>query len=81
MISLLLFTPTFKSFDVIVTRKESNLGNHFVKLELKKVMLKVLFGCAAHPSKGAFFQKVRFVFQISQSPQKIIPRNYPELEI
>ena len=31
--------------------------------------------------KVAFFQKVRFVFQISQSPQKIIPKNYPELEI
>ena len=31
--------------------------------------------------KVAFFQKVRFVFQISQSPKKIIPKNYPELEI
>ena len=29
----------------------------------------------------AFFQRVRFVFQISQSPQKIIPKNYSELEI
>ena len=29
----------------------------------------------------AFFQKVRFAFQISQSPKKIIPKNYPELEI
>ena len=29
----------------------------------------------------AFFQKVRFVFQISQSSKKIIPKNYPELEI
>ena len=28
-----------------------------------------------------FFQKVRFVFQISQSPKIIIPKNYPELEI
>ena len=26
-------------------------------------------------------QKVRFVFQISQSTQKNIPKNYPELEI
>ena len=26
-------------------------------------------------------KKARFVFQISQSPQKIIPKNYPELEI
>ena len=32
-------------------------------------------------AKGGFFQKVRFVFQISQSPKKIIPKNYPELEI
>ena len=32
-------------------------------------------------TKGAFFQKVRFVFQISQSPKNIIPKNYPELEI
>ena len=32
-------------------------------------------------TKGAYFQKVRFVFQISQSPKKIIPKNYPELEI
>ena len=31
--------------------------------------------------KVAFFQKVRFVFQISQSPKTIIPKNYPELEI
>ena len=30
--------------------------------------------------KVSFFQKVRFVFQISQSPKKIIPKNYPELE-
>jgi hypothetical protein len=32
-------------------------------------------------SKGAFFQKVRFVFRISKSPKKNIPKNYPELEI
>ena len=31
--------------------------------------------------KVPFFQKVRFVFQISQSPKNIIPKNYPELEI
>ena len=31
--------------------------------------------------KVPFFQKVRFVFQISQSPKKIIPKNYPDLEI
>ena len=31
--------------------------------------------------KVAFFQKERFVFQISQSPKTIIPKNYPELEI
>jgi hypothetical protein len=30
--------------------------------------------------KVAFFQKVRFVFQISKSPEKNIPKNYPELE-
>ena len=29
--------------------------------------------------KVPFFQKVRFVFQISQSPKKIIPKIYPEL--
>ena len=29
----------------------------------------------------AFFQKVRFVFQISKSPKKNIPNYYPELEI
>ena len=29
-------------------------------------------------TKGGFFQKVRFVFQISK---KDIPKNYPELEI
>ena len=32
--------------------------------------------------KVAFFQKVRFVFQISKTPKKnIIPKNNPELEI
>ena len=31
--------------------------------------------------KVAFFQRVRFVFQISQFPKNIIPKNYPELEI
>ena len=31
--------------------------------------------------KVPFFQKVRFVFQISQSSKKIVPKNYPELEI
>ena len=31
--------------------------------------------------KVPFIQKVRFVFQISQSAKKIIPKNYPELEI
>ena len=31
--------------------------------------------------KGGFFWKVRFIFQISQSPKKIIPKKYPELEI
>ena len=31
--------------------------------------------------KVFFFQKVRFVFQISKSPKNIIPKNYPELEI
>ena len=31
---------------------------------------------------GFFFQKVRFVFQISKSQKKkYIPKNYPELEI
>ena len=29
----------------------------------------------------AFFQRVQFVFQISQSSKKKIPKNYPELEI
>ena len=34
------------------------------------------------PGKGGFFQKVRFVFQISRSPKKkFIPNYYPELEI
>ena len=48
--------------------------------------------CTARPSVGtvkmhdlllkvAFFQKVRFVFQISKSQKKNIPKNYPELEI
>ena len=32
-------------------------------------------------SKGGFFQKVRFVFQIFQFPKKNIPKNYPEHEI
>ena len=31
--------------------------------------------------KVAFFQKVRFIFQISKSPKKITPNHYPELEI
>ena len=31
--------------------------------------------------KVAFFQKVRCVSQISKSPKKIIPKNYPGLEI
>ena len=31
--------------------------------------------------KVAFFQKVRFIFQIPQSPKKIIPKNYPELNL
>ena len=31
--------------------------------------------------KVAFFQKVRCVFQISKSPKKNIPKNYPGLEI
>ena len=31
--------------------------------------------------KVALFQKVQSVFQISKSPKKNIPRNYPELEI
>ena len=31
--------------------------------------------------KVAFFQKLRFVFQISKSQKKNIPKNYPELEI
>ena len=30
---------------------------------------------------GFFFQKVRFVFQISKYPKKITPNHYPELEI
>ena len=32
-------------------------------------------------TKGGFFQKVRFFFQITQSPKKNIPKSYPELEI
>jgi len=32
-------------------------------------------------TKGAFFQEVWFVFQISKSPKKNIPINYPKLEI
>ena len=31
--------------------------------------------------KVTFFQKARFVFQISQSPKKIIPKKYPELNL
>ena len=31
-------------------------------------------------TKGGFFQKLLFVFQISKSPERNIPKNYPELE-
>ena len=34
-----------------------------------------------HILKVAFFQKVQFVFRISKSQKKNIPKNYPELEI
>ena len=42
--------------------------------------------CHTHESveedvKGGFFQKVQCVFQISKSPKRNIPKNYPELEI
>ena len=36
----------------------------------------------AHPTgllKVASFQKIRFIFKISKSPKKNIPKNYPEL--
>ena len=36
---------------------------------------------ATHTLKVAFFQKVRFVFQISKSQKIYIPKSYPELEI
>ena len=38
-----------------------------------------LFVAAKRILKVAFFQKVRFVFQISKSQKKNIPKNYPEL--
>ena len=31
--------------------------------------------------KVAFFQKVKLIFQISKSPKKNIPKDYPEFEI
>ena len=40
---------------------------------------KVKYRRTRHQIKVAFFQKVRFVFQISKSPN--IPNHYPELEI
>ena len=32
-------------------------------------------------TKGDFFQKVRWVCQISKSPEKDIPNHYPDLEV
>ena len=47
--------------------------------KLKKQIPSALFW--TYQLKVASFQKVRFIFQISKSPKKIIPKNYPELEI
>ena len=44
-------------------------------------ILESLGGLGSEQVKVASFQKVRFVFQISKSPKKIIPHHYPELEI
>ena len=46
---------------------------------VEKICLLILQVC--NLLKVAFFQKVRFLFQISKSPEKNIPKNYPELEI
>ena len=50
--------------------------NFSVTLGLKNISD---FHAVCKLGKGAFFQKVRLIFQISQSPKKIIPKNYPDL--
>ena len=55
----------------ICTQKALYIQCHFFKKKSP---------CNSLP-KGGFFQKVRFVFQISKSQKKNIPKNYPELEI
>ena len=53
--------------------QERNLAITLVRLLLMSKTSAIL--------KMAFFQKVRFVFQISKSKKKIFQKNYPELEI
>ena len=59
----------------------TNVSSRVAKRPFASQWDKILSHVAHSFLKGAFFQKVRFVFQISQSPKKIIPKNYPELEI
>ena len=48
---------------------------------LKKIVEQGFDAACQGYLKVAFFQKVRFVFQISKSQKTNIPKNYPELEI
>ena len=57
-----------------------------IKQETQKYLVKLKSNATlewfwSHHAKGGFFQKVQFVFQISQSLKKNIQKNYPELEI
>ena len=52
-----------------------------IKTQLQEDLFDTLDG-PVFTTKGVFFQEVRFVFSnLPISPKKIIPKNYPELEI
>jgi hypothetical protein len=55
----------------------SNESDSYIFLNILRA---IFFQIGSH-FNGAFFQRVRFIFQISQSPPTNIPKNYPELEI
>ena len=79
-----MFWKSFGCFGLQVVEKETihlNKGQNRIFLWIWYWFQKSHYSHKNSMLKVGFFQKVRFVFQISKSPNKNIPKNYPELEI
>jgi hypothetical protein len=75
------YVPGFEGLLIFIGKKKIMAEMSFNNLLIKKKPGQNQNDNCTHHPKGAFFQKVRFIFQLSQSPKRNIRKIYPELEI